>query len=539
MHFSTGFAAFAVLLQHVNAYGSRQQAHFESKSESQLLARQSGDDTTGVKDGVFHQLIDHDNPSLGAFEQRYWYSLNYANGSNPPVVLIAPLDAEAEQVKFWLHDDYVIGGMIAKRLGAVMLMLETRYFGKSSPYQNLTTENMKFYTEDQIFRDKIYFAKTAKLPFAKDNGARPDRVPWVQTGCSAQGNRVLFTEKEYPDVFWASWASSAPPQAIPDFWRYFDAAKAYMPKNCTTDVGKVIEYLDDIMLHGSEDEIQKIKEAFGASDLEHNDDFMNLLTYGPLSFQGASLRIHDTWQFCDYVENAVDTTDKSKLPSAEGVGLEKALAGYARWTKEIWIPGRCEQQGPWKGENNTGCFNFSDADSLVYANKNLDAPGIVDTLQLQWLFCNEPEEYWQTGSPKGTPTLVSRLVNKEFFRKTCARYFPPGPNGETYGLAKGRTANSWNARYGGWGDPTYLNRTILVNGMFDPWRAASFASSQRPGGILGNSTYVKHFLNPLGNHCTDTYRNAGDIWPEVRAIQEAGIDQIEEWVSAFPKHIGK
>jgi hypothetical protein len=287
-------------------------------------------------------------------------------------------------------------------------------------------------------------------------------------------------------------------------------------------------------LQGSRDEIQKIKEDFGAPDLKHNDDFMNLLNYGPQTYQGASLRIHDTWRFCDYVENAVDVTDTSKLPGSEGVGLNKALEGYARWMKEVWIPGRCEKQGPWKGMNNTGCFNFGDADSLVYANKQLDAPGIGDTLQLQWLLCNEPEEYWQTGSPEGTPTLVSRLVSTDFFRKTCARYFPPGPNGETYGLAKGKTTESWNARYGGWSDPSqYVKRTVLVNGLFDPWRGASYASPQRPEGILGNSTYIKHFLNPVGNHCTDTYRNAGTIWPEVKAIQEAGIKQIVNWVAEF------
>ncbi|GKU09216.1 serine carboxypeptidase [Fusarium langsethiae] len=537
MHLLNRLVAIAILLQ--PGQGLKQQARFEPFAETQLHTRQQGDDTAGVIDGVFHQLIDHDNPSLGTFEQRYWYSLNYANGSNTPVVFISPVDAEAEQVKFWLHDDYVIGGMIARRIGAVMLMLENRYFGKSSPHDQLTTENMRYYTEDQIIRDKIHFAKTAELPFAKNGGSRPDQVPWVHTGCSAQGNRVMFAQKESPDTFWASWASSAPPQAIPDFWRYFDAAKAYMPKNCTADVEKVVEYLDDIMLNGSADEIQKIKENFGAPDLKHNDDFMNLLNYGPQTFQGASLRISDTWKFCDYVENAADTTEKSSLPGPEGVGLNKALEGYARWTKEVWIPGRCEQQGPWKGVNNTGCFNYGDADSLVYASKGLDAPGIVDTLQIQWLFCNEPEEYWQTGSPKGTSTLVSRLVNTDFFRKTCARYFPRGPNGGTFGLEMGKTTASWNARYGGWSDPTrYLNRTILVNGMFDPWRAASFASQQRPGGVLGNSTYIKHFLNPVGNHCTDTYRNAGDIWPEVRAIQEAGISQIEEWVARFPKSKG-
>ncbi|KAF4495605.1 serine protease [Fusarium agapanthi] len=70
---------------------------------------------------------------------------------------------------------------------------------------------------------------------------------------------------------------------------------------------------------------------------------------------------------------------------------------------------------------------------------------------------------------------------------------------------------------------------------FSPRQVTHFETSQRPGGVLGNSTYIKHFLNPLSNHCTDTYRNAGTIWPEVKAIQEAGIDQIEKWVAEFPK----
>ncbi|KAF4335532.1 serine protease [Fusarium beomiforme] len=384
MRLLTRLVAAAVLLQQAHGFGPQQVTHFETSPKSKLLTRD--DDTTGVVSGTFDQLIDHDIPSCGTFKQRYWYSLNYANGTTPPVVLIAPVDAEAEQVKFWLHDDYVIGGMIARRIGAVMLMLESRYFGESSPYQQLTTEHMKYYTGHQIIRDKIYFAENVKVPFAKDGSVRPDAV---------------------------------------------------------------IEHLDNVMLYGSAEEIQQIKEDFGAPDLKHNDDFMNLLNYEPQTYQGASLRIHDTWEFCDYVENAVGATDQSKLPGPEGVGLDKALAGYTRWTEEVWIPGKCESRGPWKGVNNTGCYNFGDADSLVYTNRTLSSLDVAETLQFQWLLCNEPEEYWQTGSPEGTPTLVSRLVNVEYFRKICLLAFPPGPNGETYGLAKGKTVDSWNARYGG------------------------------------------------------------------------------------------
>ena len=50
-------------------------------------------------------------------------------------------------------------------------------------------------------------------------------------------------------------------------------------------------------------------------------------------------------QYCDYVEGVPPvkgqnrTLNQTQLPSADGVGLEKALQGFANWTKEFRIPG--------------------------------------------------------------------------------------------------------------------------------------------------------------------------------------------------------
>lgn len=52
-----------------------------------------------------------------------------------------------------------------------------------------------------------------------------------------------------------------------------------MPKNCSNDVTLVIDYMDNILMHGSESEITELKTMFGLEDLEHNDDFMSYATH--------------------------------------------------------------------------------------------------------------------------------------------------------------------------------------------------------------------------------------------------------------------
>lgn len=105
------------------------------------------------------------------------------------------------------------------------------------------------------------------------------------------------------------------------------------------------------------------------------------------------------------------------------------------------------------------------------------------------MLCNEPFGYWQDGAPEGQSTLVSRYVNAEYWIRQCALYFPDGPNGETYGIKKGRTEADVNAYTGGWfiDNSTRLQYT---NGGFDPWREAGVSSSLRPGGELQSTKQV-------------------------------------------------
>lgn len=122
-----------------------------------------------------------------------------------------------------------------------------------------------------------------------------------------------------------------------------------MPQNCSTDVIKVIEYMDGVLQSGDAAAKRTLKAKFGLEGLEHDDDFMSVLENGPWQWQSNSFTTGDNstfYEFCDSVENVgplFNTSKNASVPGAEGVGLKKALEGYAKWIKEDVVPGcKCD-----------------------------------------------------------------------------------------------------------------------------------------------------------------------------------------------------
>lgn len=116
-----------------------------------------------------------------------------------------------------------------------------------------------------------------------------------------------------------------------------------MPQNCSTDVNKVIDYMDGVLQSNDSDAKTALKAKFGLEGLAHDDDFMSVLEWGPWEWQ--SIQFYSGYsaffEFCDSVENVgpLFNASNSSIPGAEGVGLEKALDGYAKWIKTDVIPG--------------------------------------------------------------------------------------------------------------------------------------------------------------------------------------------------------
>ena len=176
--------------------------------------------------------------------------------------------------------------------------------------------------------------------------------------------------------------------------------------------------MDNVLTSGTEQDVHDLKAMFGLDTVEHNDDFMAALEWGPCLWQGNQFYTNTgfyTW--CDFIENAVNETDPLKIPGEEGVGLEKALKGYAKWGKDYYFPDFCQETyGYFDGGLNTECFDTYNESNPIFTDTTLS--NTADR-QWVWMLCNEPFGYWQDGAPEGRPTLVSRLVNEKYWIRQC------------------------------------------------------------------------------------------------------------------------
>ena len=173
----------------------------------------------------FDQLIDHNNPSLGTFKQRFWHTSQYYEAGGP-IVLFTPGEDNAErksqslmklcflpcsrlscsnlwlittptqiEYTFFLTNE-TINGQIAQQQSGATIVLEHRYYGLSNPFNNLSTASLQFHTIQQAIDDLVYFANNVKLPQPDGGDVTPDKAPWVLIGGSYGGKfRHYFYEK--------------------------------------------------------------------------------------------------------------------------------------------------------------------------------------------------------------------------------------------------------------------------------------------------------------------------------------------------------
>ncbi|GKU99269.1 hypothetical protein SLEP1_g12138 [Rubroshorea leprosula] len=124
----------------------------------------------------FNQTLDHFSPhDHRQFEQRYYEFLDYFRVPDGPIFLTLC----GEYTCNGIPNDYL--NVLAKKFGAAVVSLEHRYYGKSSPFKSMTTENLGYLSSKQALFDLAVFRQ------------------WYQESLNLKFNRTSVGESAGPE----------------------------------------------------------------------------------------------------------------------------------------------------------------------------------------------------------------------------------------------------------------------------------------------------------------------------------------------------
>ncbi|KAF8827196.1 hypothetical protein HHX47_DHR5000591 [Lentinula edodes] len=361
-----------------------------------------------------------------------------------PVIFFTPGEENAFQYVGYLTN-VTFNGLLSQAQNGTTVVLEHRFFGLSNPLPSLTGENLRYLTLQQSIDDIEYFVNNVHLPMP--GGDHLD-APWIMVGGSYSGALTSYTMYNKPNLFYAGYASSAPVQAMYDYWGYFEPIRQNMPQNCSADVEVVIEHITEVFEGNNITAIQEIKNTFGMGSVQHLDDVAGVRSnlwdwqdMQPTTGPGAAF-----YRFCDALE-----VKEGISASMDGWGLEHALAAWGAYWKESYLETMCG------AEDIATCLDSYDSTATYFTNTTIDNP----YRSWNWILCNELS-FSQSSPPPGVPALVSRIVQPEYDIRQCYYWYSdvfnttnPPP------MADGAAALS-DQRYGGWN--VSLDRLFFANG---------------------------------------------------------------------------
>jgi hypothetical protein len=436
--------------------------------------------------------LDHFNKSdTRTFLNRYWVNDTYYLPGGPIFMYdggeAGISDAAATSILSSSATVYAVVEL-AKKYHGIALLWEHRFYGGSMPFDvdNQTgvalagEEAYRYLDNEQALEDAVYLAKNFWPPGYSEEeaeGMRADRSPWVWIGGSYAGSRAAMMRVRNPDVFFASWASSAPVQAQVEMSVYYNPVYQNMPKSCSADVHAAVTWADDILTTGSEKEVELLKRAVWLTNSANprNVSFASTpddLSYWNISqilsypFQGSFFNFQ-SWGyaqslgiFCNQLESwdpssstpftitsnlsALSTNSLGRTPTSSGLASSTHSPKNAFYAYIFSV------------------INKSIQDWNMFPQNPRTLP---DTASWTWQLCTQFAQFQVSQFPS-PHNLVSRFYNitnhEEWY---CRGMFP---------YLKGKPEVEEILRYGGW--KMRPGNVVWTNGGIDPWRTAGVQS---------------------------------------------------------------
>ncbi|KAI0770214.1 peptidase S28 [Fomes fomentarius] len=438
-----------------------------SESEEALLAPEEENELTQkFRAQWFEQPVDHfakaNENETETWRQRYWINTrHYVPGPSSPVFVLD--GGETSGVDRLPFLDTGIMEILARATGGIGVVLEHRYYGRSLPVKNLTTDSLRFLNNAQSAADSARFIANVRFPGIDEDLTAPNH-PWIYYGGSYAGARAAHMRVLYPELVFGAIASSGVTHAGLENWEYMEIIRRAADVKCSGNLQLSINIIDSLL--SNRITRTPLKALFGLAGLEHDEDFASLIE-SPLGFWQARNWDPEVgskgWdQFCAALDgkfeqepsmniDAVQYDEASDMVAVgEDLMVPLPVYNYARYIKENFInqcPGGAVEE----------CFGTWDDSKFQDTG--------LDQIWRLWLFqvCTE-WGYFSTAPPKGQPRIVSRLLTLEYESKICTQAYLPGKHFVVPPFPNITAVNVL-------GDyDIEADRLAIVDGEVDPWR---------------------------------------------------------------------
>ncbi|KAL8473770.1 hypothetical protein ACS0TY_029899 [Phlomoides rotata] len=370
-----------------------------------------------------NQTLDHFSPyDRRQFEQRYYEYLDDFQIPDGPIFL----KICGESACSGITNDYL--AVLAKKFQASVVSLEHRYYGKSSPFKSLSTDNLRFLSSKQalfdlaVFRQYYQESLNTKLNKSTDN-------PWFVFGTSYAGALSAWFRVKFPHLTCGSLASSGVVLAVYNFTEFDKQVGESAGPECKAVLQEITSLVDQRL----ESNGNELKALFNASELKDDGDFLYFLADAAVT----AIQYGSPDKLCP------------PLVEAKKAG-ENLVEAYSTFVHEFYV-------------------KHMSVSVETYNQQHLRKDKITDgsSDRLWWFQVCTEVAYFQIAP--ANDSIRSSKVNERYHLDLCKNVFGDDITPDV---------NATNLYYGGTGIAG--SKIIFTNGSQDPWRHASKQNSSSP-----------------------------------------------------------
>ncbi|XP_051127088.1 probable serine protease EDA2 isoform X2 [Andrographis paniculata] len=422
-----------------------------------------------------NQTLDHFSPyDQRQFQQRYYEYLDDFRAPDGPVFL----KICGESACSGIPNDYI--SVLAKKFGAAVVTLEHRYYGKSSPFKSLATENLRYLSSKQALFDLAVFREHYQDSLNEKFNRSNVENPWFFFGISYAGALSAWFRLKFPHLTCGSLASSGVVQAIYNFTEFDKQIGESAGPECKAALQEITHLVDQRLVSDE----KALKKLFGASQLKNDGDFLYYLADAAVT----AFQYGNPDRLCN------------PLIEAKKAGKDLVVT-YAAYIKE----------------------NYADVET--YDQEHLKKTELTNgsSDRLWWFQVCTEVAYFQVAP--SNDSIRSSKIDTKYHLDLCKNVF---------GKELSPDVSGTNLYYGG--REIAGSKIVFTNGSQDPWRHASkqTSSPEMPSYLVschncGHGTDMRGCpQSPLvlqGNAENCTFPDA------VNKVRQQMVQHIDTWLS--------